>query len=255
MPVVSNIYFHLYEDSRDGQRPPVILIHGAGGNHLFWPPAIRRLPGYQIYAVDLPGHGKSGGVGQQSISAYSNVIIEWLGELEMHSAIFIGHSMGSAITISLALDYPEHVLGLGLIGSGARLRVNPDILERTENQSTFFSAIQKVVNWSFSENTPERFVELAEKRMAEVRPSVLRSDFLACDSFDETDRLERISQPTLILCGSEDQMTPPRYSQLLADRIPNAKFKSIPEAGHMVMLEQPEIVGEEISDFLSEIRY
>ena len=255
MPKINEIYYHLYEGSEVGQKPPVILVHGAGGHHLFWPPEIRRLTSYRVYAIDLPGHGESGGVGRQLIAAYSDVIIEWLQALRMHRAIFIGHSMGSAITISLAINYPEHVLGLGLLGAGASLRVNPDILERTGNPSTFLSAVQKIVGWSFSDSAPERLTELAVKRIADVRPSVLYSDLLACDNFDEMERIEYITQPALILCGAEDKMTPLRYSQFLVDHIPNSKLKAIPDAGHMVMLEQPELVAEEISEFLKGISY
>ena len=130
MPVSADLYYHFYEGSNEGQRPSVILIHGAGGNHLYWPSEIRRLPGYRVFALDLPGHGKSGGRGQQSISTYAEVVLEWLESVGIHSAVFVGHSMGGAIAMTLALDHPEHVLGLGLVSAGARLRVAPAFLER-----------------------------------------------------------------------------------------------------------------------------
>ena len=98
--------------------PPSYLIHGAGGHHLYWPPQIRRLTGYRVYALDLPGHGRSGGSGQQTIDSYTTAVKDWLIEVNLHSAVFVGHSMGSAIALSLALNYPDHVLGLVLIGGG-----------------------------------------------------------------------------------------------------------------------------------------
>ena len=63
MPVAADLYYHIYEGSEEGRRPPVVLIHGAGGTHLHWPSEVRRLPGYRVLALDLPGHGKSGGAG------------------------------------------------------------------------------------------------------------------------------------------------------------------------------------------------
>jgi pimeloyl-ACP methyl ester carboxylesterase len=255
MPISTEIYYHIYEGSEEGQRPPVVLIHGAGGTHLYWPAEVRRLPGYRVYAPDLPGHGKSGGRGQQSVPAYAEEILAWLASLGLHSAVFVGHSMGSAIALSLALNHPEHVLGLGLAGGGARLRVAPALLESAAQPATFQNAIESVVSWSFSPQTPAHLVELARQNMIETRPSVLYSDFLACDAFDESARIAEIRQPTLILCGEDDKMTPLRYSQFLASSIPNATLKIIPNAGHMVMLEQPLAVAEALSVFLSTISF
>ena len=255
MPIVSELYYHVYEGSEIGQRPPVILIHGAGGTHLSWPSEMRRLPGYRIYAVDLPGHGKSLGRGRQSIDAYAQSVATWLGAVGLHSAVFIGHSMGSAIALTLALKYPQQVLGLCLLGSGARLKVSPDLIESTMSNTTFYNAIEKIINWSFAESAPESLTQLAAKRMAEVRPSVLHGDFLACDGFDVGDRLDELHKPLLLICGEEDKMTPLRYSQFLADRVTKARLDSIPGAGHMVMLEKPQEVAAVVSDFLEGISY
>jgi pimeloyl-ACP methyl ester carboxylesterase len=255
MPVTADLYFHLYEGSEEGQNPPVILIHGAGGTHLFWPSEVRRLPGYRVYAIDLPGHGKSGGRGQQSIQAYAEVILDWLGAIGVHRGVIVGHSMGVAIALSLALNYPERVVGLGLVGGGARLRVSPALLESAASPTTFHNAIEFVVAHSFSPTAPPRLAELAGQRMRETRASVLHSDFLACDAFDETERISQIRHPTLVVCGADDRMTPARYSQALADQIPNARLKLIPQAGHMVMLEKPQIVAETLAGFLPSVPY
>jgi pimeloyl-ACP methyl ester carboxylesterase len=255
MPNTADIYFHFHRGGHEGLKPPLVLIHGAGGTHLYWPTEVRRLPGYLVYAPDLPGHGTSGGRGMQSISAYAQALISWLDALDLHSSVLIGHSMGSAIALSLALDHPERVLGLGLVGAGARLRVSPEILEQTSNQTTFASGVASVISRSFSPNASERLIALATRRMVETRFSVLYGDFLACDEFDVRDRLVELRQPTLVLCGADDQMTPVRYAQYLASGINNAVMKTIPNAGHMVMLEQPLAVASAISDFVGGISY
>lgn len=255
MPNTVNIYYHLHEGGREGLTPSIVLIHGAGGTHLYWPSEVRRLPGYRVYAPDLPGHGKSGGRGMQSIADYSNALINWLDAMDLHSAVMIGHSMGSAIALSLALDHPRRVLGLGLAGAGARLRVSPELLEQTSNPTTFSNAVTTVINRSFSSHAPARLIELATRRMAETRSSVLYGDFLACDEFDVRDRLVELHQPTLVLCGAQDQMTPVRFAQYLASEIPNAVLKTIPDAGHMVMLEQPLAIAAAIGEFVGSIPY
>ena len=153
MPLESEIYYYSYSSASSGISPPIVLIHGAGGNHLFWPPGIRRLPGYRIYSLDLPGHGKSPGRGRQSIDAYVADILKWMGEMELNRAVLIGHSMGSAIAIRLALNDPEFVAGLGLIGAGASLRVHPDLLDSTSSVTTFDNAVVKITKLSFSPST------------------------------------------------------------------------------------------------------
>jgi pimeloyl-ACP methyl ester carboxylesterase len=253
MPVQANIYYHIYERNIAEPRPPVVLIHGAGGNHLYWPSEIRRLAGHRIYAVDLPGHGKSPGIGKQSIPAYCSAILTWMGSIKIHNAVMIGHSMGAAIALTLALLHPEHVLGLGLIGAGARLSVNPILLENSSNPTTFASAVASIISLSFGPDTPDRLVELATQRMRETRPSVLHGDFLACNAFDVTDRLSKILTPTLVLCGDQDKMTPPRLSQYLHSSIPGSQISIIRNAGHMVMLEKPAEVLGALNSFLDEI--
>jgi pimeloyl-ACP methyl ester carboxylesterase len=254
MPINAKIYY--YEHLRgSANKPPVILIHGAGGTHLHWPPSIRRLSDYPVYALDLPGHGKSEGRGQQSIKGYTQGVLEWMDALKMHKAVFVGHSMGGAIALTLGVQHPERVLGLGLVGTGARLRVAPTILESAAREETFPKLIEIICQWAFSSQADPRLVELAATRMAEIRPSVLHSDFIACDAFNIMDTLEEIKAPGLALCGDNDQLTPPRYSQYLADHIPNAEVQILPSAGHMVMLEKPEEVSEALLDFLSNIPY
>jgi pimeloyl-ACP methyl ester carboxylesterase len=250
MPVALDIYYYTFQGG-DLDTPPVVLIHGAGGNHLYWPPEVRRLAGHRIFAPDLPGHGKSEGRGQQSISAYARQILDWLEGLGMSQAIFIGHSLGSAIALSLAISYPENVTGLGLLGAGARLRVRPDILSDSANPTTFHKAVASITEAAFSPSTDPRLVEMAAKRMADTRPSVLHGDFTACNEFDMIERVGEINQPTLLLCGSEDQLTPLRNSQFLAGAIPNAILEVIPGAGHMVMLEKPKEVASSLEKFLA----
>ena len=149
--------------------------------------------------------------------------------MDLHSAVMIGHSMGSAIALSLALDHPRRVLGLGLTGAGARLRVSPELLEQTSNPTTFANAIATVISRSFSARASARLIELATRRMAETRSSVLYGDFLACDEFDERNRLVELHQPTLVLCGTDDQMTPVRLCPVPGQWHPERHAKNYSE--------------------------
>ncbi len=254
MPVASDLYYFTYQRG-EIETLPVVLIHGAGGSHLYWPSEIRRLPGFRIFAPDLPGHGKSAGRGQQSIESYAQVVVNWLDILGLQRAVFVGHSMGGAIALELALHHFEHVLGLGLISTGARMKIDQEILHEAASPTTFHRAIEIVSTAFFSPFADSHLVELAAARMAETRSTVFYGDFLACDQFDVSDQLSQICQPTLVLCGTEDQLTTSQNSQFLAVQIPNAQLEMIPRAGHMVMLEQPHAVASALSKFLGSVPY
>ena len=254
MPLNAEIYYR-YSNNGKREQVPVILVHGAGGTHLHWPTQIRRLPGYNVYALDLPGHGNSEGRGNQTIESYCVSILRWMDDIPIFRAVIVGHSMGGAIAQKLAQQYPERIVGLVLVGSGARLRVDPSILEYTSSQATFPIAVQLIMEKAFSPNTNPKLIELAANNMEKIRPSVLHSDFTACNDFDMMDSVKKIRYPTLVICGQDDQLTPVRYSQYLASQIPKAELRIIPDAAHMVMLEQPQIVADELSSFLKTLTY
>lgn len=251
MPYAGDMFYFMHNDENAGEKPPLALIHGAGGDHLYWPPEIRRLAGRRVYAIDLPGHGKSRGRGEQSIQDYAGKVREWLGATGHRRAVLGGHSMGGAIALSLALDYPDCAAGLALIGSGACLRVNPALLEMLADPEKYSQAVEAIIRWSFSPQAPTRLVQLAASRMAQTAPGVLYQDLVACNNFDVSERLAEIHLPTLVICGSADKMTPLRLSSQLTAGIPEAQLETIPEAGHMVMLEQPQAVAAAMAKFLS----
>ncbi len=255
MPRAANLYYHA-SDLRPPEHqaaPPLVLVHGAGGSYLHWPPQVRRLPGLWTMAVDLPGHGRSAGVGEQTIEDYARRLLAWAEAVGIPSAIWVGHSMGGAIVQTLALQSPEKVAALGLIATGARLPVNPKLLESTAHQATYSLAVETIMRWAFSPQTPARVKTLAARRMMEVRHTVVYNDFVACNRFDVSSALGQITCPTLVLHGTADRMTPLRFGEFLAREIPHAQLITVPEAGHMVMLERPQLVAEILRRFAQEV--
>jgi pimeloyl-ACP methyl ester carboxylesterase len=252
MPTAAGLYYFPHGAS-DATRAPMILIHGAGGHHLSWPPEVRRLPDERIFAVDLPGHGKSAGVGHHTIEDYAVAILDFVAALKLSKVVLIGHSMGGAIALQAAIDAPSRVMGLGLLGSAARLRVSSKLLQAAANPSKAAVAVHTAVEYSFAPATSRRLKELVEQRMLETRPSVLYGDFLACDAFEGD--AAKIDVPTLVLFGELDRMVSPQAGKALQEQIDGARFEVIPEAGHMVMLERPEQVAERLSAFVKSIPY
>ncbi|MFL7813904.1 MAG: alpha/beta fold hydrolase [Anaerolineales bacterium] len=249
MPYSSNLYYQAYQ-AGDPSRRALALIHGAGGHRLSWPSGLRRLSGWRVYAPDLPGHGKSGGPGLQRIADYGETLAGWIHSLDLPKVFLVGHSMGGAIALWLAVQHPELVRGLVLISTGARLPVNLALIEELSTPQGALAAVDRILGWSFNPGTPKPLIEGVRKAMLETRPSVLAGDFLACDAVDLRSELAGISLPTLVLVGENDKMTPLKYSEELAVEISGAELQVIRGAGHMLPLEAPERVEEALRMFL-----
>ena len=252
MPFVENEaarLFYASHRSKSDDAPAVLLIHGAGGSHLHWPNELRALPQADVYALDLPGHGRSGVKGCSSISDYADSVLAFMDALGIKSAVPIGHSMGSATALTLALEAPDRVGGLVLVGSGARLRVLPALLVGTLED--FEPTVKTIVEYCYGDGVADRMKRVAVGQMLELSPQVVHDDFAACDAFDVMDDLGAIRAPTLVVTGTEDIMTPPKYARYLAEHIPESRLVLVEGAGHMVMLEQPEVVAQAIGEFLS----
>ena len=248
MPSIGDIYYY---DSKKGEtESPIILIHGAGGTHLHWPYNLRRINNHRVFAPDLPGHGKSEGLGEQSVEKYADILSNWVEKLGIKKAVFAGHSMGGAIAQILALKYPEKVAGLVLLSTGAKLQVSKDLLYKLSSAVSTPAAIENIVKWSYTPAADAKMLEKMKTELLKVRSSVLYGDFLACDNFDVTDRLAEIKAPALVICGDKDKMTPLDLSKQLQTQIPNAAMKLVSEAGHMVMIEKPDEVARAVVDFV-----
>jgi pimeloyl-ACP methyl ester carboxylesterase len=252
MPVASGLHYFA-SGTEDRQRPAVVLVHGAAGHHLYWPPQVRRLPGQRILALDLPGHGRSDGIGHHSIRAYAHEVLDFMKALSVDAAVLVGHSMGGAIALELALREPHSVLALCLVATGARLRVDPSILRAAGQVKTYREAVDQLAARSFAAGTSKRLKELAVRRLAQVRPSVLHGDLTASNAFDVRAEVSDIPVPTLILCGGEDELTPPKFSTWLHERMKASRLEIVPGAGHMLMLERPGVVADHLAGFLRAI--
>lgn len=228
--------------------PPVLFIHGAGGSHQHWLYQVRDLPSASSYAVDLPGHGRSEGAGRDSIESYGDFVEAFLDAAEVKRVVLVGHSMGGAIALDLALRYPSRVAGLGLVATGARLRVAPVILEGIRNDPE--ATVALIGEWVYGPEASPELVRLGSRQMSATPPAVLHGDFVACDGFDVRGRLVELNLPVAILCGTQDRLTPPKYANYLRDQIGGATLNLIEGAGHMVMVENPTEVNKTLTALL-----
>jgi pimeloyl-ACP methyl ester carboxylesterase len=223
----------------------LIFIHGSGGCKEAWQYQTEAFENSE--AVNLPGHPD--GASSSRIEDY----VEWLrGRIQEAGDtdwVLVGHSMGGGIALLYALTYPGDLKAVVTIGSGARLRVHPQFLEDLEkavkDPSQYEATLQE-----HDQIEPELRAVL-RRRSLENGPQAALNDMRACDGFDIMDRIGEITLPVLAICGSEDIMTPPKYSHFLAEKLPNARAEIIPGGTHMVFAEQPEAVNNAIRQFLS----
>ena len=228
--------------------PPVLFVHGAGGSHQHWLYQVRDLPRSPTIAVDLPGHGRSEGEGWDTIEAYGDWVVALLDVLEVPRAVLVGHSMGGGIALDVALRHPARVAGIGLVATGARLRVAPAILGGIlENKE---AAVRLICDSAFGPEAPREMVRLGRRQMEEIPAEVLYGDFSACDAFDVMGRLGEIAAPALVLCGTKDWLTPSKYSVYLRDNIALTTLHLVEGAGHMVMVERPASVVQALTQFV-----
>lgn len=239
----------LFYAARGVNGVPLVFIHGAGDSHLVWNGQLAALSEIaRTIAVDLPGHGRSTGSARTSIGAYALGVREFLDALEISRAVIVGTSMGGATAQTFALKFPEHVLGLGLVGTGAKLRVAPMFLDSFI--SDYEATAHLLVENLFASDAAAELKNASFRQLIATGSAVTAGDYAACDAFDLRERLPEIHSPTFIACGTADRMTPPKYSEYLAKHIPHARLKLIDGAGHMVMLEKPAELNAALREWL-----
>jgi pimeloyl-ACP methyl ester carboxylesterase len=232
-----------------GERETILFIHGAGGGERSW--VFQKglsEEGFHPVIIELPGHGRSGGRGEEAIGKYAEHVYRFAETLGLGRFFLVGHSMGGAIVQTLAVTHPEILKGMVLAGTGARLRVLPAVLEGIRED--FDGTVRKIVRFAYSRQASHELIESGVEYLLGCRPEVLYSDFLACDRFDFMKELEKIDLPTLVICGSEDEMTPVRYSEFLHRQIRASRLEILQGAGHMVMMESPLAFNEKVKEFI-----
>jgi len=224
----------------------LVLVPGSGAGGNVWHFQCRHFPDCE--GISLPGHPD--GMPLTGIPEYVEWLHDHIHRMAHRDVVLGGHSLGGGIALLYALNYGNELKGLVLIGTGARLRVRPDILEQVRKMIGDDKAWRQYV-----ESTPmpasadPALLAIREMRL-KIGPAVLLSDFLACDRFDIMNRVQEIKVPALVIVGTEDVMTPVKYAQYMADRIRGSKMVIIQGATHSVATEKPDEVNAAIEEWM-----
>ncbi|HSR09900.1 MAG TPA: alpha/beta hydrolase [Thermodesulfobacteriota bacterium] len=246
---VTKIHYEKKDAKTGGARAPIVFIHGSGGNAGMWRKLMGEMGSRTTLAIDLPGHGGSGGEGMRSIREYSAFVMSFLDALGLEKTVIAGHSMGGGVVLDFSLLFPERLESIMLIGTGARLRVLPEALEMNRKMA-FGEMESEFTPWAFAENAPAEVIAEGKREWQKTGALVRYYDFVACDKFDIMSDVDKIQTPALVVCGSEDRLTPVKYSEFLKRKIARAKMEVIPGSGHMVMMENPRALAGVILEYL-----
>ncbi|MDM0104429.1 alpha/beta hydrolase [Variovorax sp. J22R24] len=250
--------------SIDRAKPTVVFIHGVLNDHSVWILQSRWFAnhGWNVLAVDLPGHCKSEGPPPATVEEAAAFIVALLDAAGIAKAALVGHSFGSLIALETAARSPERVTHLALVATAYPMTVSPALLDGALNDPQ--RAITMVNNFSHSLLAPPPSSlgpgtwlyggsRALMRRVLASNPNanVFHIGFKACNDYANGEQaMAAVHCPTLFLLGESDQMTPPRSARTLASKAGNAKVVTV-KAGHALMTEAPDDALFALSAFLT----
>jgi pimeloyl-ACP methyl ester carboxylesterase len=246
--------------------PSAVFIHGAQNDHSVWSLQTRYFAhhGYNVLAVDLPGHGRSAGPALTSIEAISAWLLALLDAAGVERALLIGHSMGSLAALETAGAAPARVSKLAMVGTAYPMRVSDTLLDAARDDEQ--RAIDMVNIWSHSTMSPkpsspgpgfnvmEGSRRLMQRMAARGPAQLFHTDFSVCNSYAGGEAAAaRVTCPTLLLLGQRDMMTPPKAARMVKEAILHARTVEVAASGHALMTEQPDAVLDALYGFATEL--
>ena len=238
----------------------VVLIHPVGLDLTYWSAQVDALRGdHDVVAFDLPGHGRSPGqpedVSFAGFAAATAALIDHVGAGPVH---LVGISVGGMIAQTLALSHPSLARSLTLIATAATFSDTGRAAVGARADAIRAGGMAAVVRpfldrWFTPETLAGRphLVDRVTKTLLADDPAIQAAMWTMVAGLDVLDRLGEVRCPTLVLVGDRDASTPPAVSATLAEAIRGARLVVLPDASHMVHLEQPEAVNAELLQFLS----
>jgi pimeloyl-ACP methyl ester carboxylesterase len=251
----------------DATKPTLVFIHGVLNDHSVWILQTRYIAhhGFNVLAVDLPGHGRSGGDAPTSVEEAAEFIEALLDAAGVKQAGLIGHSWGSLIALETASRLKDRITHLALVGTAFPMKVSPALIEASLNEP--MKALQMVNVFSRATLSappsalgPGTWVYGASMALgrrvlaSNTQVNIFHRGFVACDSYaNGLEAMAAVTCPVLFVLGETDQMTPPRAAKSLVDEAKaHEKTFTVEKVpmGHHQMTESPEETLDALKAFL-----
>jgi pimeloyl-ACP methyl ester carboxylesterase len=245
---------------RAGSGPPLVLLHGIGGNAGQFRHQLDALAdAYDVVSWDAPGYGLSSDPAPDwTMADYAAVLAGFLDQLGFAEIALLGQSWGGVLAVEFYRRFGARVRALVLsdtfAGGGAQ---PPD--ERQASLQQRLRALETLTPVEMAAarapavlamNPPPAVLAEVEVMLAEIRPAGYRQAAIVLADADERDVLPAIQAPTLVIAGDQDSIVPFSAARYLADHIPGAQLAIIPDAGHLPSQEQPARYNAELHAFL-----
>jgi pimeloyl-ACP methyl ester carboxylesterase len=251
----SAVYAATGNRAPDPAKSTVLFVHGTGQDHSIWVLPTRYFARHDrnVLAVDLPGHGRSGGQPLETVEAISDWLIDVLDAAGVGEAAIVGHSLGSLAAVAAAAHYPDRVRAIALVGSTLPMPVSKGLLEAAKNNR--HEAIDMLTLWGYSKSaqlggnpSPGHWMVGGGQRLMErAGPGVIYADLNACNEYTAgLEHAATVRCPALLILGERDRLTPPRSAQRLAATLPNAETVVLEGCGHAMLAEQPDPVLDQL---------
>ena len=240
-------------------QPSLLFVHGAAHDHSVWALQSRYFAhhGYNVLAVDLPGHGRSAGAPLASVEAIAQWLPRVLDAAGVTSAALIGHSMGALAVLACAAQFPDRVSKMALLGPAVPMPVSDELLAAAKADDHL--AFDLINGWSHSaakqlggNQVPGMWMTGAAMRLLErSHPGALYVDLNACRGYADGLRAAvQIRCPALVILGARDIMAPPKGAQQMLDALADKQVRMLPNTGHAMMAEQPDAVLDALRTFV-----
>jgi pimeloyl-ACP methyl ester carboxylesterase len=244
------------ECTRAGNNPAILLLHGTGVSARSWTLQLQTLGhALQVLAIDLPGHGESDPIDKATLEGYADAAYSLLDALGTGPVFVAGHSLGGAVAQVLGARHPEVVRGLALLSTCVKLPETDGCLQRLYRclpepirKVLFLWMANKIL---FAPSASRQAVCLGMEEILTCRPETTLKDVAAAQAMDLQELAQNLRVPTLILCGDRDKVTPMALSDRLNELIPGSRLRIVKGAGHMLPLEAPGQVNQELLDFVN----
>ncbi|MGV3569172.1 MAG: alpha/beta fold hydrolase [Ramlibacter sp.] len=249
----------------DPAKPTVVFIHGVLNDHSVWILQTRYFAnhGWNVLALDLPGHCRSAGEPPRSVEEGADFILALLQAAGVERAALVGHSFGSLVALEAAARAPERVSHLVLVGTASPMKVSPALLENSLADPMKAIAMVNVFSHSMLAPPPSALgpgtwlygggrALMRRVLASNPRVNLFHRGFVACDSYtggEAAMAMAKVQCPALFVLGRNDAMTPPKAAQSLQAKARDGRTVLV-DGGHQMMTEAPDQVLFALHDFL-----